>query len=132
MASELDDMKLDDTGFAYRDIRGQDRWTLWTPVFTSLTVVGATAYSARYRTLGKMCQFQAKISAATSIASVAGTTYVALPLSAMGLSGMSVMTNATTNVAVGLGHIDVTNSRMYLPAQLASGNIFHLFGQYEV
>lgn len=82
--------------------------------------------------MGKTCKFQISLLAATSIASVAGTTYLTLPFTAMGLAGMLVMTNATSNIAVGLGHIDVTNSRAYLPTQTASGNTFHLFGEYEV
>lgn len=130
--NELDDVKLDDSSFSYFDLQGRDRWTAWTPVFTSLTVVGATTYLARFRIVGKQCFFQVTLLAATSIASTAGSTYLALPMTAKGLSGYAVMTNATTNVAVGVGHIDVTNSRMYLPAQLASGNTFHLAGSFEV
>lgn len=132
MPSELDDMRLDDTGFAYLNILGRDKWYAWTPVFTNLTVVGATSYIARQRTVGHLCQAQVKMSAATSIASTAGSTYLALPLNAMGLTGFCVMTNDTAKTAVGLGHIDVTNSRMYLPSQVASGNIFHLFMEFEV
>lgn len=132
MPSELDDMKLDDTGFSYLNILGRDRWYPWNPVFTSLTVVGATNYTGRFRTVGHLCQFQVKMSAATSIASTAGTTYLALPLVAIGLSGYVAMTNKTTNVAVGLGHIDVANSRAYLPSQVASGNTFTIYGEFEV
>lgn len=130
--NELDDEKLDDSSFAFRDIRGRDKWTAFTPVFTSLTLVGASTYLARYRLMGKSCQFQVTLVAVTSIASVAGTTYMALPFTAMGLTGRLNMSNATTNIAVGLGHIDVTNSRAYLPTQTASGNTFHLFGEFEV
>jgi len=130
--NELDDMKLDDAGFSYNDLLGKDKWTVFTPTFTSLTVVGATTYKARYRLVGKLCQFQVSLLAATSIASVAGTTYLALPMASRGLTGLLVMTNSTTNIAVGLGHIDVTNSRAYLPTQTASGNTFQLFGEFEV
>lgn len=130
--NELDDLRLDDASFSYNDLLGKSKWTPFTPVFTSLTVVGATTYTARYRVVGKSCQFQVKLLAATSIASVAGTTYMALPFTAMGLTGILVMTNLTTNIAVGLGHIDVTNSRAYLPTQTASGNTFNLFGEFEV
>ena len=102
------------------------------PVFGALTVVGATTYTGRLRFLGKMCQFQVTFLAATSIASVAGTDYLTLPRTAKGLSGMATMTNDTSNVAVGVCHIDVTNSRCYLPTQVASGNTFTLAGQYEI
>ena len=104
----------------------------WTPVFTGLTVVGATAYSARFRIVGKSCEFQVKLSAATSIASVAGTTYLALPIAAIGLSGIAVMTNQSSNIAIGSCHVDVTNSRAYLPTQTASADIFNICGSFEV
>lgn len=106
-------------------------WTSFTPVFGSLTVVGATTYSGKMRSVGKITFFQVSFSAATSIASAAGTDYLTLPKTARGLSGHAVMTNATTNVAVGVCHIDATNSKCYLPAQVASGNTFTLAGWIE-
>ena len=130
--NDFDDVVTDDATFSFNDVQGKDRWTPWMVVFGSLTVVGATAYTGRYRIVGKECQFQVKFSAATSIASAAGTDYLTLPFSAMGLSGMAVMTNDTTNVAVGVCHIDVATSRCYLPAQGASGNVFNLCGSFEV
>lgn len=123
---------LDESSFASRDIRGADKWTEFPPVFGSLTVVGATTYTGRYRVVGKSLEFQVSFKAATSIASVAGTDYLTLPRAAKGISGIAVMTNDTTNVAVGLCHIDVSTSRCYLPAQAASGNTFNLRGSYEV
>lgn len=128
----FDDIVVDNKAFAYRDLIGQDRWTAWTPVFTSLTLVGAASYLGRYRVQGKSCEFQVQLSAATSIASTAGTTYLALPLTAKGISGFGAMSNDTGNTPVGIGHLDVTNSRFYLPTQLASGNTFHLFGSFEI
>lgn len=77
-----------------------------------------------------MLQFQVEFSAATSIASTAGTDYMNLPIAQAGLAGMAVMTNDTTNIAVGLCHIK--SSRCYLPTQGASGNTFHLCGWYEI
>ena len=119
--------------FAWLNIVGADRWYAFTPVFTSLTVVGATTYTGRWRAVGRKIEFQVSLLAATSIASTAGTTYMALPVTpANGISGQASMTNATTKVAVGLGHIDVTNSRCYLPEQTASGNTFNVAGWYEV
>lgn len=130
--NDLDGLILNHYGFAYRDILGRDKWEAWTPVFTSLAVVGATSYTGRYRRIGRKCEFQVSFLAATSIASTAGTTYLALPITAMGLAGNATMTNRTTNVAVGTCVIDVTNSRCYLPAQVASGNTFNLYGSYEI
>lgn len=122
----------DQTSFAYRDMTGQDLWLSFTPVFGSLTVVGGTTYTGRYRVVGRSVQFQVSFSAATSIASVAGTDYLTLPVMAKGLSGIATMSNDTTNIAVGICHIDVATSRCYLPAQIASGNTFLLFGVYEI
>ena len=123
---------VDQKSFAYRDLKGQDVWMSFTPVFGSLTVVGAPSYTGRYRIVGRSIQFQVNFSAATSIASVAGTDYLTLPVAAKGIAGMGVMTNDTTNVAVGVCHIDVATSRCYLPAQVASGNVFKLCGWYEI
>jgi hypothetical protein len=77
-----------------------------------------------------MLQFQVQFSASVSIASTAGTDYLSLPVARVGLSGMAVMTNDTTNIAVGLCHIDTLNC--YLPSQVASGNVFNLCGWYEI
>ena len=129
--NELKDLTLDQGSFSYRDLLGQDRWTDFTPVFGSLTVIGATSYSGRIRFVGKLCQIQVKFSAGTSIASVAGTDYLNLPVTAKGLTGIGVMSNDTTNIAVGTCHLDVATSRLYLPSQLASGNVFNLFAEFE-
>ena len=130
--NQLDDLQLDTKSFSYRDILGQDLWFPFTPVFGSLTVVGATSYTGRYRIFGKQIQFQVQFSAATSIASSAGTDYMNLPVAAKGLAGLAVMTNDTSNVAVGVCHMDIATSRCYLPAQSASGNVFNLCGSYEI
>ena len=129
--NELKDLTLDQGSFSYRDLLGQDRWTDFTPVFGALTVIGATSYSGRIRFVGKLCQIQVKFSAGTSIASVAGTDYLNLPVTAKGLTGIGVMSNDTTNIAVGTCHLDVATSRLYLPSQLASGNVFNLFAEFE-
>ena len=128
----LEEIQIDNQSFAYRDLSGRDKWNSWSPVFGSLTVVGATSYTGRFRIIGAQLQFQVKFSAATSIASVAGTDYLTLPAAANGLAGQAVMTNDTSNVAVGNCHIDVATSRCYLPAQVASGNVFTISGWYEI
>ena len=130
--NELKDLTLDQGSFSYRDLLGQDRWTEFTPVFGSLTVVGATSYSGRIRFVGKLCQIQVKFSAGTSIASVAGTDYLNLPVTAKGLTGMGVMTNSTTKIAVGVCHLEVSTSRLYLPTQAASASVFNLFAEFEI
>jgi hypothetical protein len=128
----LDDLFLDQASFSWRDIQGKDKWDTFTPVFGSLTVVGDTTYTGRYRIVGRKCEFQVRFLAATSIASVAGTDYLTLPFTATGLTGFAVMTNDTSNVAVGVCHLDVSTSRCYLPGQVASGNTFNLAGWFEV
>lgn len=122
----------DQGSFAFRDMAGLDRWETFTPSFGSLTVVGGTTYSGRYRIIGRSVQFQVSLLAATSIASTAGTTYLTLPIAAKGISGIATMTNDTTNIAVGVCHIDTSTSRCYLPTQGASGNTFTLCGSYEI
>jgi 2-methylcitrate dehydratase PrpD len=130
----FDGVVVDVKNFAYRDMVGQDRWDAFTPVFGSLTVIGATSYTGRLRVVGKMCEFQVQFSAVTSIESVAGTDYLTLPIPAAtaGIAGLATMTNNTTNVAVGVGHIDVATSRCYLPSQVASADVFTLAGSYEI
>lgn len=130
--NDFDNIPVDQTSFAYRDLLGQDVWVTFSPTFGSLTVIGATSYSGRMRVTGRECEFQVKFSAATSIASTAGVDYFTLPVPAKGLSGMAVMSNDTTNIAVGVCHVDIATSRCYLPTQVASGNVFNLSGWYEV
>jgi len=129
---QIGDYFYDDKSFAWANLLGQDRWSTWTPVFGSLTVIGATTYLGRFRVVGRSVEFQVRFSAATSIASVAGTDYLNLPIPAVGYAGTAAMTNDSTNVAVGLCHIDVATSRCYLPTQVASGNTFNLCGAYEI
>src|SRR3990167_9482535 len=132
MIPELEGKSLNVSGFSFRDLLDQDIWLSFTPVFGSLTVIGDTTYTGRIRKIGRSLEFQVKFLAATSIASTAGTDYLTLPITATGLTGIATMTNDTTNIAVGLCHIDVATSRCYLPSQLASGNTLLLAGSYEV
>lgn len=129
----LDDVPVDTASPAWVDMLGQDGWTNFNPVFGSLTVVGATAYFGRYKFISRrFAAFEVRFSAATSIASVAGTDYLTLPFTAKGLAGIAAMDNETTNVSVGLCKIKVSNSRCYLPTQTASANVFNLAGWCEV
>lgn len=130
--NEFDGISIDKNGFSWLNLQGLDQWEKFTPVFGSLTVVGATSYSGRLRFVGRKCEFQVQFSAATSIASTAGTDYLTLPTTAAGLAGMATMTNTTTNIAVGVCHIDVATSRCYLPTQVASASVFTLAGFFEV
>lgn len=131
MANPFDGVDISPENFAYRDLLDIDRWESFT-VTAVLTLVGAATYVGRYRIVGKQCFFQISAVAATSIASTAGTSYFDLPIAAKGISGMATMTNDTTNIAVGVCHIDVATSRCYLPAQAASANTFVVAGWFEI
>ncbi len=124
--------EVDETSFSFLNLQERDSWSTFAPVFGSLTIVGAPNYSGRYRFVGHKCEFQVKFSAGTSIASIAGTDYLTLPFTAMGLAGIAVMTDDTTNILVGGCHIDVATSRCYLPNRTASGDVFNLCGWFEV
>ncbi len=128
----FDNVDIDLTSAAYADLIDQHMFVNFAPVFGSLTIVGAPAYSGRMYFTGSVMFFEVKFSAATSIASTAGTDYLTLPFTAKGLAGSATMSNDTTNVAVGVCHIDVSTSRCYLPAQVASGNVFTIAGWAEI
>jgi hypothetical protein len=123
--------ELDPASFAFRDITGTDEWLAFT-VSASFTEVGAATYTGRLRIVGKQCQFQIKVVPDTSIATTAGTSFITLPITATGIGGVATMTNDTTNVAVGVCHIDVADSRVYPPSQSASANTFTLCGWFEI
>ena len=123
--------QLDSKSFAFNDIIGQDKWFTFVPSFTSLTTTGTLTTQGRARIVGKEVEFQAQFSA-TTISSTAGVTYMPLPIAAKGLSGEGMMTNNTSSISVGICHISVSSSRLYLPTQTASGNTFNLFGKYEI
>lgn len=125
---------VDRGSFAYRDMIGQDKWNSdgWVLTRTGWTDVGTPTVTQRFRLTGKMCHFQVKVVPGTTVATVAGTSYFNLPVTAKGLSGMATMMNITTLVAVGVCAIDVTNSRCYVPAQAATANTLTIAGHYEV
>lgn len=127
----FDNVQIDQKGFSWRDLLDVDQWDSFT-VSVSLVVVGTPTYFGRYRIVGRQCQFQVSLISSTSIASTAGTHYITLPIQAKGIAGIATMTNNTTNVAVGICHVDVTDSRCYLPTQLASGDAFTVCGSYEI
>lgn len=110
-------------------------WVTWTsPARTGWTDVGTPTVSGRFCRLINVLYFQLMVIPATSVATVAGTSYVALPATAKpaSLGGDGSMGNFTTMIAVGNCVIDVANSRVYVPAQAASANTFVVNGWYEV
>ncbi len=125
----FDDLPIDLKSFAYTDLLGVDRWGAFT-VSTNVTSVGALTTLGRYRVVGRSCQFQATLSATTSVASAAGSSFITLPISAAGLAGFAAVTMETSSV--GLGAISVSSSRCYLPTQAATPNTLKVYGTYEI
>ena len=109
-------------------------WTSFTPSRTGWTDVGTPTVTGRYLQAGNLCFFQVKIVPATTTATTAGTSYIALPLTAgaSGMGGDGSMENITTLIAVGACAFDVTNSRVYVPTQAATGNSLSVAGWFEV
>lgn len=127
----FDDAELDTKSHSYEDLLSLVRWFPFT-VAVSLTVVGTPTYTGRFRIVGKLCFFQVSLVSSTSIASTAGTHYVSLPIAAKGIGGVATMTNDTSNIAVGVCHVDVATSRCYVPTQGASANTFTVCGWFEI
>ena len=118
-------------GFAWRDILGQDRWEAWTPVRTSWTDVGtAPVVTGRYRRVGRSCQLQMQVVPGTSVATLAGTSYVALPVPAVGFSGIGIITSVTGS-KFALSYVDVPNSRLYVGTIVATANTLTVWCEYE-
>ena len=109
------------------------RWTTWIPTRTSWTDVGSPTVTARYCQIAGVVLFQIKVVPGTTVATVAGTSYTSLPVSAGGsaISGEVSMVNLTSLLSIGLGVIDVANSRAYVPSQTATGNTLAIMGVYE-
>ncbi len=106
-------------------------WTAWVPVRTSWTDVGSPAVTARYCRIGNLTFFQIKVVPGTTVATVAGTTYVSLPVTAGGLCGVAMMSDLTTLVAIGDCVIDAANSRVYVPTKTATGDTLLIAGWVE-
>ena len=130
--NSFDDVAIAEQSFAFSDLTGKDKWTAWTPARTGWTDIGTPTVSGRFRVVGKQCFFQVKVVPATTVATVAGTSYIALPVRAAGLAGDGSMMNLTTLVAVGVLAFDIANSRAYVPSQAATGNTLTIAGWYEL
>lgn len=130
--NQFDGVAIEESSFSFRDLLSVDRWIPWTPVRTSWTDVGTPTVTATLRIVGAQCFWQIKVVPSTSIATTAGTSYIKTPIAAKGFGGHASMVNRTTNVAVGLCVIDETNSRIYVPSQVASGNVFVIAGWHQI
>ena len=117
-------------------MKGHGLWNnLWAPVRTGWTDVGALTVTGRYCQIGNIVFFEVNVVPGTSVATVAGTSYIELPVtanpSATVFIGFASMVNLTTLVAVGLGVNDTANSRCYVPSQAATANTLLISGCYE-
>ena len=130
--NRFDDTILREESFSMRDLQGIDRWMAWTVTRTSWTDVGTPTVTASFRDVGRHCFFQIKVVPGTSIATAAGTSYTNLPIPAKGIGGVATMQDLTANTAVGNCVIDAANSRVYPPAQTASGHTFTICGWYQI
>lgn len=130
----FDDILVNPASFSFNDLIGQDRWVSWNPIRTGWTDVGTPTVTGRFQVKGRLCLWQAKVIPGTTIATTAGASYFVMPVPSLGIGGMVTMFNATTNIAVGVGGVDVNNStgRAHLPTQVASGNTFTFTGWYEI
>ena len=128
----ISDENLRQENFAYKDLHGDDKWELWTPVRVGWTDIGAPTVTGRFHVIGRQCFIQVQVIPSTSVATVAGTSYIELPIKAAGFGGDGSMSNAVTFVAIGACEFDVTNSRVYVPSQAATANTLTIAGWYEV
>lgn len=121
---------IDEKSFAYRDLLGLDRWDSFT-VSSNVSTVGTPLFVGRYRFVGRECQFQAQLSAGTSIATTTGIHFFNLPVAAKGLAGEAVMTNTSTNAGSACA-VNVSTSRVYLPTQTPTAGVLAVAGWYEI
>ena len=119
--------------FAYKDLHDNDSWaTIWSPVRSGWTDIGTPTVTGRFHVIGRQCFFQVEVIPGTSVATVAGTSYVELPIAAKGFSGDGSMMNETTLIGIGNVVFDIANSRVYVPAQGATANTLTIAGWYEI
>ena len=115
----------------FKKVFAQLTWASWVPTRTGWTDVLAPTVTARYSQLGKIVFFQVKVVPGTTVATVAGTSYISLPVTAAGLAGDGSMTDLTSLVSIGPCTFDAANSRCYVPSQVASGDTFLIAGWHE-
>lgn len=109
-----------------------DSWAAFTTTRTGWTDVGSPTVTARYASAGHICFFQIKVVPSTTIATAAGTSYCSLPVTAAGLGGDASMTDSSTFISIGNCVISVSNSRVYVPSQVATGDTILIAGWYEI
>ena len=107
----------------------------WTPTPANFTVVGTPDYSGRYTIIGNMVFITVSISSTTTTAATAGTSYLSLPVAVLAtqnstVTAASASSGAPPAAGYGVGWIDATNDRIYVPTWAATKTVI-LSGFYE-
>lgn len=113
----------------FENLAGGDTGTLWTPVFTNLTVTGVPTYSGTYYRLSqKLVAFFAIITPATDTTAVAGSTYCeGFPLT-FTKQGVSFSISGSGAVSAGIG----TDGKIYTGSWGPTSSTITIFGIGEV
>ena len=115
---------------------GQVTVGTWFPTYTNLTVVlgtGSVGKAGSYTKVNNVVFYTIRISCTgtATTASTAGSTYFDLPV-VPGYDDTVSVSNGTTNIGLGIGHLDSTNKRCYPCSWTATGNYIVISGKYEV
>ena len=98
----------------------------WTPVATSLTIVGTPTYVGTFERIGDFVSFTIRVTSTTSTAATAGTTSFSTPTSTV-VAGTCVAASNVT--ALGFGTGLVNSNVIYVPTWAASADVV-ITGQY--
>ena len=98
----------------------------WTPVATSLTIVGTPTYVGTFERIGDFVSFTIRVTSTTSTAATAGTTSFSTPTSTV-VAGTCVAASNVT--ALGFGTGLVNSNVIYVPTWAASADVI-ITGQY--
>lgn len=110
---------------------GYPHWFSFTPTYTSLTVVGASAHTGKYCINGRMVTIQFVTAAATSVASTADTTYMNLPFTPASQGLFITLNNSTYATSYGNGVFTNGLTRAYMPAISATAGVTS-FGSFQI
>lgn len=114
----------------FNQVFNGDAGTSWTPTFTSLTSSGTPTISGRYYQISQyLCYFNILVTPATNTSSIAGTTYVDnFPLTA---ASNGVCATVSNNLGGGLGMVNATNNRIYVPTWTTVTTPINIIGIVE-
>jgi len=116
--------------FSYADCPvGFPAWFNWTPSWTGLTAVGAVTTAGIFNIVGRMVKFKATVTAATSTAATAVTTYIGNP--PISPIGYDVVLATDTNVST-IGTSLSAPNRLYVPTWSARAGFVILSGTYQI